>query len=43
MSTTIASKAQGYGFITEEFHTLMKDLRFLVVKSIGSRLEIHWR
>ena len=43
MSTTIASKAQGYGFITEEFHALMKDLRFLVVKSIGSRLEIHWR
>ena len=42
MSTKIASIAQGYGFITEEFCTLMKGLRFMVLKSIGSRLENHW-
>lgn len=42
MSTTKASTAQGYGVITEEFRSLMKGLRFVVVKSIGSRLEIHW-
>ena len=42
MSTTKASKAQDRGLITEEFCTLMKGLRFMVLKSIGSRLEIHW-
>ena len=42
ISTTKASKAQGHGFIIEEFCTLMKGLRFMVSKSIGSRLENHW-
>ena len=43
MSTKQASKAQGCGLITGEFCTLMKGLRSMVLKSIGSRLEIHWR
>ena len=41
MSTKEASKAQGRGSTTEEFCTLMKGLRFMVLKSIGPRLEIH--
>ena len=43
MSTTKASKAQGHGFITDEFFNLMNGLRLMVLKSIGARLEIHWK
>ena len=43
MSTTKASKAQGHGYITNEFSNLMNGLSLMVLKSIGSRLEIHWK
>ena len=45
MSTiaTKASKAQGHGYITNEFSTLMNGLRLMVLKSIGARMEIHWK
>ena len=43
MSTTKASKAQGHGYITNEFSELMNGLRLMVLKSIGARLEIHWK
>ena len=43
MSTTKASKAQGHGYITNEFSELMNGLRLMVLKSIGTRLEIHWK
>ena len=43
MSTTKASKAQGHGYITNEFSNLMNGLRLMVLKSIGARLEIHWK
>ena len=43
MSTTKAIKALNYGHITEGFLSLMNGLRSVVLKSIKSRLEFHWR
>lgn len=43
MSSQNASKAQDHGFITEEFSTLMNALNDLVLKSIETRLEFHWK
>ena len=43
MSTTNAILAQDYKIVTEEFSTLMKGLRCMVLKSIGDMLEIHWK
>ena len=43
MSTTKASKGQNLGIITEEFSSLMKGMRCMVLKSIEARLEIHWK
>ena len=41
MSTRKASKALNHGFITEDFFSLMNDLRSMVLKSIETRLENH--
>ena len=43
MSTMKASKAQNHGFITDDFSTLMNGLKCMVLKSIGARLEFHWK
>ena len=43
MSTMKASKGQNIGFITEDFLSLMNGLRAMVLKSIDSRLEMHWK
>ena len=42
MSTKKASKAQNFGIITEEFSTLMSDMKSMVLESINARLETHW-
>jgi len=43
MSTNSANVAQNLGIITEEFLSLMNGMRSMVLKSIGARLEMHWR
>ncbi|KAL9963744.1 hypothetical protein ACROYT_G027278 [Oculina patagonica] len=43
MSTKNASVAQNHGIITEEFFALMNGIRSMVLKSIGARLEMHWK
>ena len=43
MSTTNAIKALNYGHITEGFLALMNGMASVVLKSINSRLEFHWR
>ncbi len=43
MSTKNASTAQNHGIITEEFFSLMSGMRFMVLKSIEAKLEMHWR
>ena len=43
MSTMKASKGQNLGIITEDFSSLMKGMRSMVLKSIEARLEIHWK
>ena len=43
MSTMKASKGQNIGFITEDFLSLMNGLRAMVLTSIDSRLEMHWK
>lgn len=43
MSTANASKAQKHGYITKEFSNLMNGIKALVEKSVGARMEIHWK
>lgn len=43
MSTKNASAAQNHGRITEDFSTLMNCMRSMVLKSIDTRLEMHWK
>ena len=43
MSTKNAIKAQGHGYIIKEFSDLMKGVKVLVERSVGARLEIHWK
>ncbi|KAL9963750.1 hypothetical protein ACROYT_G027284 [Oculina patagonica] len=43
ISTKNASVAQNLGIITEEFSVLMDGIRSMVLKSIGARLEMHWK
>ena len=41
MSTTKATKAQNYGFITEEFSSLINAVKSTVLNSIEASLEFH--
>ena len=43
MSTRNATKVQTYGYITEDFSSLMDGMKSVVLKSIDIRMEIHWR
>lgn len=43
LSTTIATKAQDAGYISEDFSSLMDGLKYTVLKSVEARLELHWR
>ena len=43
MSTMKASQGQNLGFVTEDFLSLMNGMRSMVIKSIETRLEIHWK
>ena len=43
MSTKKTSEAQNFGIISEEFLSLMSDMKSMVLKSIKARLEMHWR
>ena len=43
MSTMKATKGQTLGIITEDFSSLMNGMKTMVLKSIETRLEIHWR
>ncbi|XP_068705943.1 uncharacterized protein in xynA 3'region-like [Montipora foliosa] len=42
MSTLEATKAQKLGIPTEEFSFLMEGIKYMVLKGIQCRLEIHW-
>ena len=41
MSTTKATKAQNYGFITEDFSSLINAVKSTVLNSIEASLEFH--
>ena len=43
ISTQNATKVQTCGYITREFCSLMDGMKSVVLKSIESRLKIHWR
>ena len=43
LSTLKATEAQNAGYISENFSALMDGLKYTVLKSIGARLEFHWR
>ena len=43
MSTMKASQGQKLGFVTGDFLSLMNGMRSMVLKSIETRLEIHWK
>lgn len=43
LSTTNAILAQDYGIISEDFFSLMSNLKCMILKSIEARLEIHWK
>jgi len=43
ISTKNATTAQNLGIITDEFSSLMKTVKMMVLRSIECQLEIHWR
>ena len=43
MSVTEASIAQNYGIVTEQFSSLMRGIKSMVLKSLEARLEMHWK
>jgi len=38
-----ASIAQNYGIVTEQFFSLMRGIKSMVLKSLEARLEMHWK
>ena len=43
MSVKEASIAQNYGIVTEQFFSLMRGIKSMVLKSLEARLEMHWK
>ena len=43
MSTTRATVAQNLGVISKDFSSLMDGMRLVILQSIESKLELHWK